>query len=62
MKLAEINKIYLFFLIRGGLNKLEHNFKAKIGYMYSRHGDIVIMYSVPYLSAITIVTVSGFRL
>jgi hypothetical protein len=39
MKLAEINKIYLFFLIRGGLNKLEHNFEAKIGYMYSRHGD-----------------------
>jgi hypothetical protein len=24
---------------------------------YSRHGDIVIMYSVPYLTSITIVTV-----
>jgi hypothetical protein len=29
---------------------------------YSRHGDIVIMYSVPYLTSITIATVSGFGL
>jgi hypothetical protein len=45
----------------GCLNPRDIIFRAKCT-CYSRHGDIVIMYSVPYLTSITIVTVSEFGL